>query len=77
MARLQQEIDSRHFTELKAYKRRNTLNWDTYYAAFQLARTVAHDPPEVFIPIAVDESELRKHKAAQAEDQLDRRTEDS
>lgn len=78
MPLLQQIIDSRQFTELLAYKRRNTFAPDTWFAALQLARTIAHDPPEKFIPIrGDDDDEARQRRAAAAEQRLDRDAEET
>lgn len=69
---LQQVIDSKHFTELMAFKRRNTLSPNTWFPAAQLARVVAHDPPERFVPISLDEDAIRERHAAAAESHMDR-----
>jgi hypothetical protein len=75
--RLQRELSSRDFTAYRAYARRNTLQPDVWFAAFQNARCAAGDPPEKFIPIVRgDEDEERRRRAITAEESLDRAAEE-
>lgn len=74
MAELQRRISSFDFTELLAYRRRNTFQPDLWFAALRVAIAAAGGgvSPD-FLPMADPDAERRRAAAAQAaEERLDR-----
>lgn len=71
-------ISSKHFTELKAYRNRNTLNPDVWFStarlcAMQAAANGMESRPIDFVPVNDPTAEARREaKARAAEAMLDR-----
>lgn len=66
---------SAEFTELKAYRARNTLNPDVWFSMAQMARYLLGTPLASFVPVdGFDESEAVRRQAEAADRDMDRRT---
>lgn len=76
--RLQKEISSEHFTELKAYRNRNTLDPDLWFSQARVAGHIAASAGvelsvRDFVPINDPHAEERRQaQMRRAEEMLDR-----
>lgn len=70
---LQKRIDSKHFTELLAFRRLFTWNPDLWYSQQQVALAARGADLKKFVPVKIrDEEERAKRRAEEAEERLDR-----
>lgn len=69
---LQKVISSKHFTELKAFKRLYTFDPDQWFSSEQIAWAERGGDISAFVPIKRgDPDELRRRRMEMAERQMD------